>query len=40
MLSILDWMQISFKFFHNIVYKDPDELFGQPNIVLHSESIL
>ena len=31
-LSILVWPKSSFRFFHNILQKNPNELFGQPNI--------
>ena len=31
---ISDWPKCSFRFFHIIVWKHPDKLFDQPNIVL------
>ena len=27
---VLGWPKISFRFFHNILQKNPNELFGQP----------
>ena len=36
--KILGWTKSLFQFFHNSLQKNPNELFGQPNIRLHIPS--
>ena len=38
--DVSGWPRISFRFFHEMVYKNPNELFGQPNEMRDAKAVL
>ena len=38
-LEVLGWSKSSFRFFHNILWKNPNKLFGQPNTITEMKTL-